>query len=54
MHVARSMLYSEFLGLSRVNITGFSMSRVLEIARLFIYIIHDCCSHMISLVQINT
>ena len=32
MHVAKSTFFPEFLGLSRVNITRFGLSRVLEIA----------------------
>ena len=37
--MAWSILFSEFFCLSRVNITGFGMSRVLEIAYICIYLL---------------
>ena len=37
-------IFPEFLGLSRVNVSGFVLSQVLEI--LFIDVIHYCYNHM--------
>ena len=50
--MAESIFFLEFLGLSRVNVTGFGLSRVLEIA-----LIDDFCNPLTPLVplkQVNT
>ena len=51
MWLRASIFFPEFLGLSRVNVTGFGLPRVSEIAN--IGIIYDSCNHMRPLAQLK-